>query len=106
MPQSPSLPCNCGVSMGIRSDHEGECQAAYRRSSYVGTRKFLTSEEMEKLTTKRLLAYRNKLYKVPEGPSHEETIYGGIDTQMHKCRPEWKEAVARVKVVLATRENV
>jgi len=25
------LPCNCGVSMGLRSDHEGECQAAYRR---------------------------------------------------------------------------
>lgn len=25
------LPCNCGVSKGLRSDHEGECQAAYLR---------------------------------------------------------------------------
>lgn len=68
--------------------------------------KFLTREEMEKLTTKRLLAYRNSLYKYPEGPSHEETIYGGVDHQMHKQRPEWKEAVAVLKAVLTTRENV
>jgi len=68
--------------------------------------KFLTVAEMEKLTTERLLAYRNKLYKVPEGPSHEETIYGGIDTQMHKGHPEWQKAIVLVKAVLATRENV
>ena len=75
--------------------------------SYVGPPgKFLTREEMEKLTTKRLLAYRNSLYRYPEGPSHEETIYGGIDYQMHKCRPEWKAAIALVKEILATRENV
>lgn len=72
-----------------------------RRSS-----KFLTSVEMARLTTLRLLAYKNSLYKVPEGPSHEETIYGGVDFQMHKQRPEWKAAVEAVKVVLATREHV
>ena len=98
--------CNCGVSKGLRSDHEAECQGAYIRSSYVGTRKFLTCEELEKLTTARLLAYKNKLYKVPDGPSHEEMIYGGIDTQMHKLRSEWKAALADVKAVLAAREHV
>ncbi len=102
----PSLPCNCGVSKGLRTNHEAECQAAYTRSGYVGTKKFLTREALEKLTTKRLLAYRNSLYKAPEGPSHEETIYGGIDTQMHKRRPEWKIALAAVKSVLAERKNV
>ena len=68
--------------------------------------KFLTREELEKLSTKRLLAYRNSLYKYPEGPSHEETIYGGIDTQMHKLRPEWKTAMSALKEILADRENV
>ena len=68
--------------------------------------KFLTTEEMEKLTTKRLLAYKTSLYRVPEGPSHEETMYGGTDHAMHKQRPEWKEAVASANKLLATRENV
>ena len=27
------LPCNCGVSMGLRSDHEGECQATYLKAN-------------------------------------------------------------------------
>lgn len=68
--------------------------------------KFLSFAEMEKLTTPRLLAYKESLYKVPEGPSHEETIYGGKDDGMHKKRPEWKAAVAAVKAVLAKREHV
>jgi len=72
-----------------------------RRSS-----KFLTIEELEKLTTKRLLAYKNKLYRTPEGPSYEETMYGGTDHDMHKQRPEWKTAVEAVKVVLAKREHI
>jgi hypothetical protein len=68
--------------------------------------RFLTSEELEKLTTKRLLAYKNSLYKVPEGPSYEETMYGGTDHDMHKQRPEWQSAVDAVKVVLAEREHI
>jgi hypothetical protein len=68
--------------------------------------KFLTVAEMEKLTTPRLLAYKNSLYKVTEGASHEETMYGGVDYSMHKERPEWKIAVAAAKAVLATREDV
>jgi len=68
--------------------------------------KFLTVDEMENLTTPRLLAYKKSLYGVTEGPSHEETVYGGTDYSMHKARPEWKIAVAAVKAVLAKRENV
>jgi hypothetical protein len=67
--------------------------------------KFLTVEQMEKLSTKRLLAYKNSLYRVPEGPSHEETMYGGTDHDMHKQRPEWKKALVAAKSVLANREN-
>lgn len=98
------LPCNCGVSKGIRTNHEGECQAAYLRPNR--NPRFLTVAQMKKLTTKRLLAYKTSLYRVPEGPSHEETMYGGTDFATHKQRPEWKTAVAEAKAVLAERENV
>lgn len=70
------------------------------------TLSFLSFEEMQQLTTPRLLAYKNRLYKVPEGPSYEETVYGGQDHAMHKQRPEWKVAVAAVKAALAQREHV
>lgn len=98
------LPCNCGVSKGLRGDHEGECQAAYLRPNR--NPRFLTAEQMEKLTTKRLLAYKTSLYRVPEGPSHEETMYGGTDFTMHKKRSEWKTALAEAKAALAERENL
>lgn len=68
--------------------------------------KILSFAEMEKLTTQRLLAYRESLYKVPEGPSHEETLYGGKDTSLHKQTPEWRAAMASLKAVLAKREHV
>ena len=48
--------------------------------------KLLTLEQLEKLPTKRLLAYKNKLLKYPEGPSFGESDYGG----MHKELPDWK----------------
>jgi hypothetical protein len=31
MAKRKQLPCNCGVSKGLRSDHEAECQGAYLR---------------------------------------------------------------------------
>ena len=98
------LPCNCGVSKGIRSDHEAECRGAYLH--ITRDPRFLTVEQMKKLTTKRLLAYKTSLYRVPEGPSHEETMYGGIDHDMHKQRPEWKTALAEAKAALAERGNI
>jgi len=33
MKQRAAEGCNCGVSKGLRSDHEGECRATYLRSS-------------------------------------------------------------------------
>lgn len=70
------------------------------------SKKILTREELEKLPTKRLLAYKSSLYKVPEGPSYDETMYGGKDYGLYKQHPEWKAAVNAVKLVLAEREDV
>lgn len=48
---------------------------------------FLTKEQMEKLTTKRLLAYKKSLMKYPEGPNWEEhNVF-----RMNKQHPEWKK---------------
>lgn len=62
--------------------------------------KFLSKEELDKLTTKRLLAYKNSLMKVPEEPNLEN------DDRMNKTRPEWKKQYHLVKSVLSTREHV
>lgn len=64
--------------------------------------KILTREQLEKLTTKRLLAYKNKLMQVHEGPNEDEGSYQGFN----KTDEEWKSLYALVKEILATRENV
>ena len=71
-----------------------------------GHKKLLSREEMEKLSTKRLLAYKNSLYKYPEGPSYEEQHYGGKDYGLYKSHPNWQAAMKLAKEVLAERENV
>jgi hypothetical protein len=63
---------------------------------------FLTKEQMQKLNTKRLLAYKDKLMKYPEGPSWDEN---NVD-RMNKSKAEWKKAHANIKEVLAGREHV
>lgn len=64
--------------------------------------KFLSKEELEKLTTPRLLAYKNKLMKYPEGPSWEEdNVF-----RMNKQDPRWQELYALVKNILNSREHV
>jgi len=85
----------CAPTDAIQCEGAGECERAEVEDLNIP--KFLTIEQMEKLTTKRLLAYKTSLYRVPEGPSHEETMYGGTDFAMHKQRPEWKQAVAEAK---------
>lgn len=35
-PPQPVLPCNCGVSKGLRSDHESQCQGAYVGRAHGG----------------------------------------------------------------------
>lgn len=63
---------------------------------------FLTKEQMQKLNTKRLLAYKDKLMKFPEGPNWDLECHD----RMNKSKPEWKEAHANIKEVLASREHV
>ena len=63
--------------------------------------KILTKEQMEKLTTKRLLAYKNAVMRVPEGPNWDDP-----KAQINKTSPEWQELYANLKEVLATREHV
>lgn len=66
-------------------------------------KKLLTREEMSKLTTKRLLAYKNSLLRVPERAVH--IMY---DTTQRMCKddPKWKETYKVCKEILATREHV
>lgn len=73
--------------------------------------RFLSRAQLEGLTTKRLLAYRDSLHrKFHEGPSYEVLLYGGSDVGTHdevtKQSPEWREAMTLTKEVLATREHV
>ncbi len=64
--------------------------------------KFLNRNELEKLTTQRLLAYKNKLMKVPESPSWDESD----DNVVNKTSSVWIEVYEDVKAILATREHV
>jgi len=73
-------------------------------------RAILSLERLEKLTTKRLLAYRNSLLKCWEGRLLE-VLGGGVTLDMYpnelcKSDKEWKESYKQVKTVLATREHV
>lgn len=68
--------------------------------------KFLDRAQLEKLPTKRLLAYRASLFRFHEGPSHDVTDYGEVPRELNKQSPEWREAMSLVKEVLATREHV
>jgi len=65
----------------------------------------LTREQMEKLTTKRLMAYKSRLYKIHE---RDHPDYGNTPNHwfVTKESPEWKETVANAKAILAEREHV
>jgi hypothetical protein len=65
-------------------------------------RKLLTQTELKRLTTPRVLAYKNRLMNVPEGPNWEEDNV----ERLNKADPKWKQAYADVKAVLASREHV
>ena len=62
---------------------------------------FLTKEQLEKLTTKRLLAYKNKLMKYPETKNWDDP-----NGRMSKEHQVWKNAYQDLKDVLSTRENI
>lgn len=66
---------------------------------------FLTKPQMEKLNTKRLLAYKSKLMTYPETGCGYENCDCSIDI-VSKEHSEWKEAYNNIKEILATREHI
>jgi hypothetical protein len=71
--------------------------------------KYLAKAEMEKINTKRLLAYKNRLCQVPSIPDWAEddhTDYDTTDGRFTKSSPKWAELYTNVKAILATREHI
>lgn len=70
--------------------------------AYLVNMNYLTKEQLLKLSTQRLLAYKNKLLRATAGPNWGEDVSVG----MNRSQPEWQKAYQTVKDILATRENV
>ena len=72
----------------------------------------LSKEQMEKLSTKRLLAYKAKLLTVRDWVKcycGDDGCKVGSDEEPNaftKQHPSWQELYMNVKIVLATREHV
>lgn len=67
----------------------------------------LTKEEMGKLTTKRLLAYKNKLMQVPE--TSEDGHLCSISkpcTKLNKTCLTWQGLYLNLKHILSEREHI
>jgi hypothetical protein len=54
----------------------------------------------------RLLAYKDRLMEVPDGPDWDAMYYGGRDDVLHKQKPEWKATYEACKAIIAKREHV
>lgn len=75
--------------------------------------RILTTEQLESLTTERLLGYRNALLRCNDWPYDEHgvaefkpvKIRNGNYQDLYKNSPIWKAAYAEVKRILATREH-
>lgn len=63
----------------------------------------LSKECLDKLTTKRLLAYLRSLYECHEEPHWDEDCNS---KELTKDSTEWKEHIQLVKSILANREHV
>lgn len=67
----------------------------------------LGKETLLKLNTIRLLAYKKRLLRVPGDKSSEDDGIRRVHPQyLHKQHPAWQEAMAELKKVLKTRENI
>lgn len=66
-------------------------------------RLILERAKLESLTTERLLAYKNRIMGVPEGPDWDLLLpsLGGLN----KTDQRWKDCYALVKQVLSKREH-
>lgn len=62
--------------------------------------KLLSKEQLEKLTTKRLLAYKTSLLMVYESPDFDNP------NSLSKESQEWKDCYKITKDILATREHI
>jgi hypothetical protein len=60
---------------------------------------FLTKEEMQRLPTKRLLAYKNSIMKWHETSNWDDPTGSKLDEV-------WKKAHQDLKEVLSTREHI
>lgn len=60
---------------------------------------YLTEAQLQKLTTKRLLAYKNKLMIAVDGNSCSTDNF-------YKNNPEWQQCYNTLKIILATREHI
>ena len=71
--------------------------------------KALNKDELEKLTTERLLAYLKKLHSCEEDISQSDFSLQEVKESegiVFKSSPEWKSLYKDVKAILATRPNV
>ena len=66
--------------------------------------KLLTKEQFEKLNTKRLLTYKNKLMKYPNDQGLDWA--DGDNKVLCKTDDEWKDCNNALKKILALREHV
>ena len=78
--------------------------------------KLLSKDEMEKLTTERLLIYKTELISYWETPNWNNPdscwvyvplreAYADLKAVCKATNDSWKEAYANLKTILATREN-
>lgn len=78
---------------------------------------FLSKDQMEKLTTEKLLAYKTKLISYWEVPFWNDPnscmaylpcreAYADLKSVSKATDNSWKEAYANIKTILATRENI
>jgi hypothetical protein len=63
--------------------------------------KLLSRHDLEKLPTKRILAYKNSIMKARESKSEDGSI-----KEITKSSLEWQTAYRDVKEILAQREHV
>lgn len=66
----------------------------------------LNREQLEKLNTKRLIAYKNSLLRVIESSGAD--IYGDTPSPVYasKQSPEWLATMQAIREILSTREHV
>jgi len=71
-----------------------------------GKSKLLTESELEKLSTRNLLAYLRSLHSCHETPDWDDDWHTGRAGKIVKSSQAWKDNHALTKKVLAKREHI